>query len=621
MRLTGVLLFLFFIPSGLGGMTDNELLEHIQKLTCDFFWYEASPSTGLIRDHAINEPYVVDGNAQSSTASTGFGLTALCIAHSRKHLSYQDVYDRIRTTLAFFNSGSVQGRDGFYYHFVNISDGSRLFSCELSSIDTALFIAGALFAGQYFKGTEIETLADSLYRKVNWQWMCNGDDTVNMAWYPGTGFTGAEWDGYNEDVILDFLAIGSPTYPPNNSPNCWVNMNRPVGSFAGYTMIKTDPENALFVHQYPQCWLDLRKARYAGVNYFTNSRKNAIANRIFSSTNQNPDHLLWGASATDNPFGGYSAYGAPPGSDITNDGTIAPVGAGGSVMLLPDESIQALRHMYTNYRSIFWGGNVFYGKYGFSCYINARVSMCGGTVIGIDQGAIALSIENYLTGMVWDVFMQIPYMQDALSRMGFAAESDITRPLPVTDLACFGNLLKWTAPSDDSGVVKKYTLRYSPKRIINMAEWHDAVELTNSQVPKAAGSAESLLLNFIPAGEYYFALRSEDSAGNRSLLSNPTEKVVVHEAKDRLLQNFPNPASGSTTLRYILSETADVRLRLYSLSGKLLKEWDRPASAAGYHQFDWDLQTDGALLPPGLYRLVMAKGKKNISEIKIAVVR
>ncbi|MDD5066273.1 MAG: glucoamylase family protein [bacterium] len=620
--ITGLVILLVCFHTPLPGMTDQELLLELERLGSDFFWDEASSSTGLIRDRANNEPYVVDGNVQASIASTGFGLTVLCVAHSRKWLGYDEVYNRILATLNFFKS-SVQGRDGFYYHFVNIHDGSRLSSCELSSIDTTLFIAGALFAGQYFKNTEIESLADELYRKVNWAWMCNNTNFVQMGWTPPNNFFSL-WDGFNEDVILDFLAIGSPTYPPKNSPKCWTDMDRPTGTFGtnSFNIIYSDPENPLFPIHYPHCWLDMRKIRYNSVNYYTNGIRTAVINRQFSSTNRNPDHNIWGAAATDNPFGGYSAYGTPPGPGYTNDGTVAPVGAGGSVMFTPLESIRCLRHMYTNYGSTIWGGNVFLGKYGFSSYLNARVSKCGGTVIGIDQGAIVLSIENYLSGMVWDVFMQIPYIQTAMKTMGFIAESDISGPSSVNDLAVYGNRLEWTAPSDNSGKVKRYEIRYGTRKMINLASWNDGTELVQFLEPKQAGSRESLMIEGVPEGNYYLALRSGDEAGNKSLLSNPTEKVVIYGISDKLLQNFPNPASDKTAIRFLLQETSDVELNAYSLSGRMVREWDLKDQGKGYHQFDWDLKdNDHSILGPGIYTLILRINNTRAGSIKVIIVR
>lgn len=645
MKIFRILLLLLCTSVPLFGLTDNELLLQLEQLGCNYFWNEASPSTGLVRDKANNDPYA-SGTSLASISTTGFGLTALCIAHSRKWLSYNDVYNRILTTLNYFNNGSVSGYNGFYFHFIDINSGTRSDpGSELSSIDTSLFIAGALFAAQYFKGTQIETVANQLYQKINWQWLCNSGDFVSMGWKPESyptagGFTipyaGGNlcsylWSNYNEGMLLDFLAIGSSAYPPNNSPNCWTHMTNRRGNFAGYSLITTDPQNSLFVHLYPQCWLDLRKMTYmrnsTNINYYTNSKNAILVNRIFTSTNKNPIRKtdFWGASASEGPGAGvYQAYGAPPGLHYTNDGTITPIAAGASVMITPNESIRCLKFMYTNYQNFTYGVNLFYGQYGFSDFINKRVNQCGGSVIGIDEGAIVLSLENYATGLVWDVFMQLPSIKSAIDQMGFNKGSDsfYYRPSTVSDLVYSYDKLTWTAPSDNSGNVKKYYMKYSKTQIINMAQWNDAIDIPNSLVPQAAGASEILIADFIPEGDYYFAIRSEDADGNKSLISGTSEKKHTSAQADTLFPNYPNPAKDSTTIRYQLNGVADITFRLYGLSGNLLKEWVLPNSSSGYHEFVWDLKDkNNKLLTPGIYQLILEKGNRKIQETKVVVIR
>ena len=150
-------------------LDDDALLETISRRTFDYFWLEANPDTGLVKDRSTED-------SPSSIAAVGFGLTAIPIAIERGWITRDEGYQRTLTTLETFANGGVEGRRGFYYHFVDMATGRRAYDSELSSIDTALFIAGALTAGEYFDKTEVSRLADRLYRKVDWVWMQGGDD-------------------------------------------------------------------------------------------------------------------------------------------------------------------------------------------------------------------------------------------------------------------------------------------------------------------------------------------------------------------------------------------------------------------------------------------------------------
>ncbi|MCD6550954.1 MAG: hypothetical protein J7K79_01755, partial [Thermotoga sp.] len=171
-------------------MSDEELLEHVQRKTFEYFWHEANPENGLVKDRSTED-------SPCSIAAVGFALTAIPVAIERGWISYDEGYKRVLTTLKTFVEGKVEGKNGFFYHFVDMKTGKRVWNSELSSIDTALLVAGALFAGEYFKGTEVEKLADQLYRNVNWKWMLAEDGTLYMGWKPEAGFLNAKWDSFN----------------------------------------------------------------------------------------------------------------------------------------------------------------------------------------------------------------------------------------------------------------------------------------------------------------------------------------------------------------------------------------------------------------------------------------
>lgn len=168
---------------------DDQFLDRLERASSLFFWEQADPESGQVRDRAVSNGDPSESRPQSSTASTGFGLTALCIAHSRNYWDRAQIETRVLKTLNF-TLNKLAGNQGFYYHFVHMQTGERYWNSELSSIDTALLLNGVIIAGEYFKeNTAIRNLATAIYDKVNYRWMFN-DTTgvISMGWFPDKGF-------------------------------------------------------------------------------------------------------------------------------------------------------------------------------------------------------------------------------------------------------------------------------------------------------------------------------------------------------------------------------------------------------------------------------------------------
>nr|MEE4269907.1 Tat pathway signal protein [Candidatus Krumholzibacteria bacterium] len=198
-------------------LTTPALLDSLQRTGFEYFWDEANPVNGLIRDRS--QP-----GSPCSVAAQGFGITAICIAIEHGWVTREEGRDRIMLGMETLWNGNqsdaefgINGYKGLFYHFLDINSGFRAWSCELSSIDTALLMAGVLDAKQYFDtedpgDVELRALADSLYHRVDWDFMRNGGNGIRMGWKPNTGFsTFGNWVGYNEAMILYILALGSPT--------------------------------------------------------------------------------------------------------------------------------------------------------------------------------------------------------------------------------------------------------------------------------------------------------------------------------------------------------------------------------------------------------------------------
>jgi hypothetical protein len=268
--------------------TQAAFLEDLIQQGCLFFWEQASPTTGQILDRANNYlSGALDSRTMASIASTGFGLTALCIADTYGYLpsvTHAQIVERVQTTLNW-HLNNMPEKNGFFYHFSNINTGVPETGSEVSSIDTAILLCGVLAARAYFgkANAQIQSLATQIYERVNWLWMLNGGVTFSMGWLPDSGFLAARYDTYCELMMLYLLAIGSPTYPVASS--CWDNFARPVLTYDGYSYISgsADP---LFTHQYSHAWFDFRSKRDAYANYFNNKCAQGILSSYLSEVVQ-----------------------------------------------------------------------------------------------------------------------------------------------------------------------------------------------------------------------------------------------------------------------------------------------------------------------------------------------
>lgn len=440
--------------------SDDEFLDYVQRTCFNYFWYGANPANGLVPDRTAK-------TSPCSIAAVGFGLTAIGIGIDHGWISRTQGVARVLTTLGTFlnlpqgtNASGTIGYKGWFYHFLDMNSGLRYtpFNSELSSIDTVLLLAGVLYAKQYFNGsdageTSIRAMADTLFGRLDWNWMARGTDAVCMGWHPETGFISGNWIGYDEGMIIYCLGLGTATNPlPGTAWSSWTR---------GYTWVTNYnlayvPFPALFVHQYSHCWIDFRHMADAYMNahqstYFENSRRATLANRAYCIANplHQPGYSsnVWGLTACDGP-NGYAARGAPGGLD---DGTVAPTAAGGSIAFTPEYSVPTLRYFYTNFVRTLWTA------YGFRDAFNLGGAGWWDTdELGIDQGPIVIMIENYRTQKVWRLFMQNPEVQRGLQRAGFAALPWIPAGLEV-QIAQNSCNLNWGA-----GIGRTYQVEYSP---------------------------------------------------------------------------------------------------------------------------------------------------------------
>jgi len=429
-------------------MALTKKLENIQKRAFSYFENEFNPINGLIFDKAS-----LDGDGASvwpsSIAAVGFALASYPVAVTHAFLSHEEAIHRTLATLRFF-SQSAQGPEsdatgyrGFYYHFLDIQTGRRAWQCELSTIDTALLLYGMLTCARFFNQqapdeVEIRSLADALYRRVEWDWSLSSDSTMSMGWTPESGFLEPNWKGYNEAILLYILALGSPTHPiPESSYQAWLSGYQ-WKQIYGHEYLYA---GALFTHQFPHVWIDFRGIQDAfmrdkGINYFENSRRATYVQRRYAMTNPlgfaGYGDKCWGLTACQGPgpetvlidgierqFFNYVARGAPFGPD---DGTISPSTVVASLPFAPEIVLPAIDYFVDELQ--LHDAN----PYGFRATINQTYQGKGSATVGwishwhfgINQGPALLMIENYRSGMLWTLMRECPYLIRGLKRGGFS---------------------------------------------------------------------------------------------------------------------------------------------------------------------------------------------------------
>jgi hypothetical protein len=388
---------------------DDQLLDDIERASCCFFWEQANPQTGLVKDRCNARKAATDSSIVASIAATGFGLTALCIGDRRGFITRSEARQRVINTLQFL-AKKVPNHRGFFYHWGDINTGERVWDSEVSSIDTAILLCGILTCRTHFRDTDITLLAHEITNRVEWTWLSEDTSLLPHGWLPEMGFLPYRWDYYNEMMMMYLLGLGSPTYPLR--AEAWDAWKRTLFEYDGMRYIGSFAP--LFVHQYSQAWFDFRGKRDRYADYFENSKIATEVHRNFCIElgKQFPDYNedLWGITASDSEKG-YVVWGGPPAVGPI-DGTIAPAAAGGSLPFVPQEAVRVMRTIRDRYPKA-------WSSYGFVDAFNPLKNWYDTDVVGIDTGIIMLMAENARSGYIWDVFMQNPEAQRGMQRAGF----------------------------------------------------------------------------------------------------------------------------------------------------------------------------------------------------------
>lgn len=396
---------------------DSALLDEVQRRAVLYFVEQSDPVTGLTRDRAPTNG--VFSKSPSSIAATGFALTAYCIADQRGWMSTGEARRRALQALRFVANEHEQER-GWFYHFVGAADGKRLWKSEASTIDTALFLQGALMAREYLHDPEVTELVDRIYGRIDWRWALNGGTTLSHGWRPETGFITSRWDSFAEMMGLYLLGLGAPEHAlPVETWTAW-RREPVVTTSEGHTFIQCPP---LFTHQYAQAWFDFRGKRDAYTDYYQNSVDATLAQRTWSAAQNGRypywSENMWGLTSSDSEHG-YVAWGTPiKATRDHSDGTLVPCAPGGSLPFAPKECLTSLHSMRKT------GGEHLWGRYGFADAFNPQSGWVGTDVIGIDVGITLVMAENLRTGMVWKTFMRAPEVQRGMKLAGFSETAPV----------------------------------------------------------------------------------------------------------------------------------------------------------------------------------------------------
>ncbi|WP_372744127.1 glucoamylase family protein [Lutibacter sp.] len=410
--------------------SDEELLNLIQKQTINYFWEGAEPNSGLARERIhMDNIYPTSPKNTVTTGGSGFGLMAILAGIERGFISKEEAFLRFQKIITFLEN--ADRFHGAWPHWLNGETGKMLpFSKKDNGgdlVETAFLVQGLLTVSEYYKnGTEQEkalvSKIDKLWKGVEWDWYTkNGEDVLYWHWSPEFG-----WEmnfpigGYNECLIMYVLAASSPTHPikPSVYHKGWAKDGKIVSSQKFY-----DEDLVLNYYEHDESLVGpLFWAHYSYLGLNPKGLSDNYADYWKLVQNQAKIHYKY---AIDNPknYKGYgenlwgltSSYsiegykGHRPNNDF---GVIAPTAALSSFPYTPKESMQMLRNLYKNHDSLI-------GEYGPYDAFSLQYNWFTDRYLAIDQGPIPVMIENYRTGLLWNLFMKNEDVKKGLNKLGF----------------------------------------------------------------------------------------------------------------------------------------------------------------------------------------------------------
>ncbi|WP_159565310.1 alpha-L-fucosidase [Budvicia diplopodorum] len=401
----------------------DDLLEAEARLSFEYFWREANTTEGALGYGLISSSM---GSRTSSIAHSGFALSGLVIAVERGWISQSAAQERCEKSL-YTLKNNLLTHNGFFQHFINMDNPTDpTNTTEYSTVDTMLALNGILTAGQYFGGKSA-ILAQQIFDRVDWYSAIAPNGHFTMAWDNTGVMSSATWGGYAEQFCMYPMAAGSTTLEPANGADMFYSLERKHGRYGNCGELIYVWGGELFTYQFSPAWIDFRKViDRKGDDWWQNSVNASLSNLQFCIDNSDIFPSMgnndWGLTASDAPSG-YGVYGSPPsgnlnanGSSVNNmhrtDGTITPSGPIGSLPFMPDPNVvfSAMQHWYQDHPRL-WTG------YGFLESYNLSMPMpwYSSSISGLIKGITLLMIENYRSGLIWNIYMQHPVIKKGLA--------------------------------------------------------------------------------------------------------------------------------------------------------------------------------------------------------------
>ena len=400
-------------------ISDEDLLTLVQQQTFKYFWEFGHPVSGLARERNTSGDIVTSGGS-------GFGIMSIVAAINRQFITREEGLTRMKTIVSFLKN-TAERFHGAYPHWLNGATGEAVPFSQLDDgadlVETSYLIQGLLAARQFFNGAgEEETLRNDIneiWEGVEWDWFTKGENVLYWHWSPNYEFQmNHPIRGWNECLITYVLAASSPTHPISKAvyDAGWAQNGAMLNGNVYYGVpLPLGPANGgpLFFAHYSFLGINPFDLVDAYANYWT---QNVAHTRInYNYCVENPQlnvgysEAVWGLTASDNQDG-YSAHS--PDNDL---GVISPTAAISSIPYTPAESMRALKFFYYKLGDRIWK------EYGFVDAFNLNEPWFATSFLAIDQGPQIVMIENYRSGLLWNLFMSCPEIQIGLKKLGFTS--------------------------------------------------------------------------------------------------------------------------------------------------------------------------------------------------------
>ena len=402
-------------------ITDSQLLDSVQRRTFSYFWEFGHPVSGMARERNTSGDVV-------TTGGTGFGVMSIVAAVDRNFITRTEGLARVNTIVNFLMNNCTRYH-GAFSHWINGVTGATIpFSPDDNGADlveTSYMMEGLLCARQYFNtadANEVNLRANinSLWNGVEWNWFRQGGQNVlYWHWSPDKGFIiNAQIKGWNEALIVYALAASSPTdsIPRVVYDNGWASNGgeRNGASFYGIQLpLGPSYGGPLFFAHYSFLGINPNSLTDTYANYWNQNVAHSLINYNYCVADPGGyfgySSSCWGLTASDDNITGYAAH-APYQND---DGVITPTAAISSIPYTPTQSLNALRFFYYKLGDKIWG------QYGFMDAFNLSSLWYSNTYLAIDQGPQIVMIENYRSGLLWNLFMSCPEIKKGMKQIGF----------------------------------------------------------------------------------------------------------------------------------------------------------------------------------------------------------